>query len=129
MCCGYNPNLSLINKMTYDIGELFDSYISNYDNFFIVGDLNYEITENPVHEFCNSYNFHGLCYKSTCFKNPEKPSCIKYFLTNSSIYFNVNLENQIHAVNQSNNYNNNKKNNNDGNDNNNKNMHREFRAF
>ena len=36
LCCGYNPNKSLINKFIYDIGKVLDSYIDNYDNFFIV---------------------------------------------------------------------------------------------
>ena len=36
LCCGYNPNKSLINEFIYDIGKVFDSYIDNYDNFFIV---------------------------------------------------------------------------------------------
>ena len=26
---------------------------------------------------------HSLCQKSACYKNPEKPSCIDIFLTNS----------------------------------------------
>ena len=68
MCCGYNPNKSLINKFTHDIGKVLDSFIGNYDKFLIVGDLNSEF---------------GLCHKSTCYKNPEKPSCIDPFLTNS----------------------------------------------
>ena len=83
MCCGYNPKKSLINKFTYDIGKVLDSFIGNYDNFLIVGDLNSEITESSMHEFCNSYNLHSLCHKSACYKNPEKPSCIDLFLTNS----------------------------------------------
>ena len=36
LCCGYNPNKSLIDKFIYDIGKVLDSYIDNYDNFFIV---------------------------------------------------------------------------------------------
>ena len=83
MCCGYNPNKSLINKFTHDIGKVLDSFIGNYDNFLIVGDLNSEIGESSMHDFCNSYNLHSLCHKSTCYKNPEKPSCIDLFLTNS----------------------------------------------
>ena len=72
MCCGYKPNKSLINKFTYDIGEVLDSIIGNYDNFLIVGDLNSEITESSMQEFCNSYNLHSLCHKSNCYKNPGK---------------------------------------------------------
>ena len=81
MCCGYSPNKSLINKFTYDIGQVLDSFIDNYDNFLIVGDLNSKITESSMHEFCNNYNLHS--YKCTCYKNQEKPSCIDLFLTNS----------------------------------------------
>ena len=82
MCCGYNPNKSLINKFTYDIGKVLDSFIGNYDSFLNDGDLNSEITESSMHEFYNSCNLHSLCHKSTCYKNPEKPSCIDLFLTN-----------------------------------------------
>ena len=46
MCCGYNPNKSLINKFTHDIDEVLNCYIGNDDNFLIVGDLNSEITES-----------------------------------------------------------------------------------
>ena len=56
MYCGYNSNKSLINKFTYDIGKVLGSFIGNYDNFLIVGDLNYEITERSMHQFYNSYN-------------------------------------------------------------------------
>ena len=82
MCSGYNPSKSLINKFTYDIGKVLETYIGNYDNFRFVGDLNSEITESSMHEFCNSYNLNSLCHESTRYKNPEKPSCIDLFLTN-----------------------------------------------
>ena len=51
MCCGYNPNKSLINKFTYDISKVLNSFIGNFDNFLVVGDLNSEITESSIHEF------------------------------------------------------------------------------
>ena len=76
MCCGYNPNnilkkiltKSLINKCTHHIVKVLDFFIVNYDNFLIVGDLNSEITEISMHEFCNSYNLQSLCHKFTCYK-------------------------------------------------------------
>ena len=83
MCCGYNPNKSLINKFTHGIGKVLDSFIGNYDNFLSVGDLNSKSTESSMYEFCNSYNLHSLCHKSTCYENPEKLSYIDLFLTNS----------------------------------------------
>ena len=87
MCCGYNPNKSMINKITHDIGKVLISYIGHYAIFLILGDLNSEITESSMHEFCNSYNLNSLCHKSTSYKNPEKSSWIDLFLTNSSMSF------------------------------------------
>ena len=83
MCCGYNPNKSLINKFTHDIGNVLYSFVGNKDSFLIIGDLNSEITKSSMHEFCNSCNLHSLCHKSTCYKNLEKLSCMDLFLTNS----------------------------------------------
>ena len=60
MCGGYNPNKSLINKFTHDIGKVLDYFTGNYDNFLIVGDVNSKITESSIHEFCNSYNLHSV---------------------------------------------------------------------
>ena len=62
MSCGYNPNKSLINKCSYDVGKVLDSYIGNYGNAYM--------KKSSVREFCNSYNLHSLCHKSTCYKNP-----------------------------------------------------------
>ena len=83
ICYGYNPNKFLINKFTHDISKVLDFFIGNYVNFLIVRDLNSEITESSIHDFCNSYNMHILCHKSICYKNPKKPSCIDLSLTNS----------------------------------------------
>ena len=71
-----------MNKFTNDVGKILHSYIGTYNNFLIGGDLNSEITESSIHEFCSSYNLHSLCQRSTHYKNPEKPSCIDLFLTN-----------------------------------------------
>ena len=49
--------------------------------------MNSEIGESSMYDFCNSYNLHSLCHKSTCYKNPEKPSYIDLFPTNSAKSF------------------------------------------
>ena len=72
MANGYNPNKYLIKKSTQNIGKIIDFYTVNYDNFLIVGDLNSESTESSMHEFCNIYDLHSLCHKSTCCKKSGK---------------------------------------------------------
>ena len=37
--------------------------------------------------FCSSYNLKSVINKPTCFKNPDKPSCIDLILTNCSRSF------------------------------------------
>ena len=53
-----------------------------YDNFLIVGDFNSEMTESAMEKFCGTYHLHNLIKDPTCFKNPDKPSCIDLLLTN-----------------------------------------------
>ena len=40
------------------------------------------IEETTMKSFCESYNLTSLIKQPTCFKNPEKPSCIDLTLTN-----------------------------------------------
>ena len=64
MNCGYNPNRSLINKFTFDISKALDFHISNnYDNFLIIEDLNSQIIERLMNEFCSSYSLQRVCCK------------------------------------------------------------------
>ena len=51
------------------------------DNFPIVGDFNSEMTECAMKNFCRAYHLLNLIKDPTCFKNPDKPSCIDLLLT------------------------------------------------
>ena len=66
--------------MIYIINNL---YSSSYESIILVGDFNSEINDNCMNDFCESYNLSSLIRESTCYKNPENPSCIDLFLTNS----------------------------------------------
>ena len=55
---------------------------ANYDNILLLGDFNAEINEISMTEFAELYNLKCLVKGSTCFKNPDNPSCIDLFLTN-----------------------------------------------
>ena len=64
------------------VGRSLDSYMSSYDNFLVIGDLNSEISEMAMSEFCETYNLQNLVKHPTCYKNPSKPTCIDLILTN-----------------------------------------------
>ena len=59
-----------------------ENYISHYDSILFLGDLNSQLSENSVNDFCNVYNLSNLVKEPTCFKNPDNPSSIDLFLTN-----------------------------------------------
>ena len=55
--------------------------MSNYDNFMVIGDLNSELSEMAMSEFCETYDLQNLVKDPTCYKNPSKPTCIDLILT------------------------------------------------
>ena len=82
MCCSYNPTKSNISSHLSIVGRSLDSYMSSYDNFLVIGDLNSEISEMAISEFCETYILQNLVKDPTYYKNPSKPTCIDLILTN-----------------------------------------------
>ena len=91
LCCSYNPHKTLIEKHMNELGKALAIYLHKYDHILLIGDFNSEISERPMHDFCNVYNLESLSNTSTCFKNPENPSCIDILLTKSKTNFDETL--------------------------------------
>ena len=83
VCCSYNPHKDNISNHLQLIRKKLDLYSSNYERIILVGDFSSEINDKCMNDFCESYNLSSLIRESTCYKNPENPSCIDLFLTNS----------------------------------------------
>ena len=64
------------------VGPVLDQQMSKLHNFLILGDLNSEIKEPSMKDFCDTYNLKNLIKDPTCFKNPVNPSSIDVILTN-----------------------------------------------
>ena len=82
MCCSYNPANSNISPQLSIVERSLDSCISSYDNFLVIGDLNSEISEMAMSEFCETYNLQNLLKDPTCYKNHSRLTCIDIILTN-----------------------------------------------
>ena len=52
------------------ISKDIDSHLSEYDNSLLLGDFNYEPTEEAMKSFCQICNFKNLLDKPACYKNP-----------------------------------------------------------
>ena len=48
----------------------------------IIGDFNVEANNSAASVFSDTYNLKSLIKEPTCYKNPNKPSCIDLTLTN-----------------------------------------------
>ena len=59
-----------------------DLHSSKYEKILIFGDFNVEIEEVNIKSFCENYNLESLIKQPTCYKNPNKPTCIDLILTN-----------------------------------------------
>ena len=55
LVCANNPNQNLISNHLKEIGKNMDNYSSKYDNFILLGDLNSELIESAVRDFCQIY--------------------------------------------------------------------------
>ena len=82
LCCCYNPNKNLIEKFLNQINIHLSLLLSSYENIIFMGDFNSAVTDVALQNFCESFNFSSLIKVPTCFKNPDKPTCIDLILTN-----------------------------------------------
>ena len=71
-----------------EIQVALDVLSSKYENIIIIGDFNLEPKESAMIDFCQAYNMENLINNFTCYKNPNKPTCIDLMLTNKPRFFN-----------------------------------------
>ena len=79
---GYNPHKEKAPDFLKHVGKEIDFLLPKYENLLLLGDFNVTMTEKPLEDFCELYNFTNLINEPTCFKNPRNPSSIDVMLTN-----------------------------------------------
>ena len=89
--CFYIPHKTYISDFLNEISKVLDLTTANYEHLFIMGDLNSEVKEKYLTEFCQLYNLKNLINMPTCFKIPSNPSCIDVMLTNHPRSFQNSL--------------------------------------
>ena len=87
ICCSYNPHLNNINEHLEKLQISLDAIDIDYNNILVLGDLNCEIEKQPLVDFCEGLNLKAMINLPTCFKNPERPTCIDHMLTNKPNHF------------------------------------------
>ena len=80
--CSCNPNKNNTKNHLETITKALDAFSTKYKNIRLLGDFNVCVDDETMINFCNSYSLNTLIKQSTCFKDPENPSCIDLILTN-----------------------------------------------
>ena len=61
-----------------------DLFTTKYERLLFLGDFNAGMEDSSIKIFCSNFNLTSMIYKPTCYKNPDKPTCIDLILTNCS---------------------------------------------
>ena len=77
----YNPHKGNTKQHVSNINKGLNELNSKYDNILIICDLNSEMSELSLDEFCQTYSLESIVSKPICFKNPKNPSSIDPVLT------------------------------------------------
>ena len=80
--CSCKPHKSEIKKHLTALRNSLDLHSSKYEKILILGDFNVEIEKEDIKSFCENYNLKSLIKQPTCYKSPNKPTCIDLILTN-----------------------------------------------
>ena len=76
------PHRTIIDSHMDSLSKNLALYSSTYENYIVLGDFNVEVDNNAISSFCDAFDLVNLIREPTCYKNPEKPSCIDLILTN-----------------------------------------------
>ena len=74
--CSYNPNKTMIYNHLDALSTYLDLNSTTYEKILILGDFNVGKEEQHMKAFCDNYNLTSLIKQSTCYKNPNNPTCI-----------------------------------------------------
>ena len=77
----YNPKKTSLSNYIAELSKSLDLLTTKYERLLFLGDLNVGMEDSSIKIFCRNYNLTSMINKPTCYKNPDKPTCIDLILT------------------------------------------------
>ena len=83
----YKPPCFKNDDFSYTISNCLDHIITKYDNYLVIGDLNFDMNKesksSTLQDIIDIYNLENVVKDSTCFTKNHAPSLIDVILTNN----------------------------------------------
>ena len=78
----YNPKKTSLSNHIAELSKSLDLFTTKYERLLFLGDFNAGMEDSSIKIFCSNFNLTSMINKPTCYKNPDKPTCIDLILTN-----------------------------------------------
>lgn len=95
LCCTCNAHKSLSSYHLQEIAKELELYSNNFDNVFIMGDYNSEVSDAAMKSFCHFCKLRSFVVNPASSNNSENQSCIDLFLTNVN---NLSIQKSLKLV-------------------------------
>ena len=82
LSCSYNPKKTYLSNHIAELSKSLDLFTTKYERLLFLGDFNAGMEDSSIKIFCSNFNLTSMINKPTCYKNPDKPTCIDLILTN-----------------------------------------------
>ena len=82
LSCSYNSKKTFLSNHIAELSKSLDLFTTKYERLLSLGDFNAGMEDSSIKIFCSNFNLTSMINKPTCYKNPDKPTCIDLILTN-----------------------------------------------
>ena len=82
LSCSYNPKKTFLSNHIAELSKRLDLFTTKYERLLFLGDFNAGMEGSSIKIFCSNFNLTSMINKPTCYKNPDKATCIDLILTN-----------------------------------------------
>ena len=82
LSCSYNPKRTSLSSHVAELSKSLDLFATKYECLLFLDDFNAGMEDSSIKIFCSNFNLTSMINMPTCYKNPDKPTCIDLILTN-----------------------------------------------
>ena len=80
LSCSYNPTKTSLSNHIAELSKSLNLFTTKYERLLFLGDFNAGMEDSSIKIFRSNFNLISMINKPTCYKNPDKLTCIDLIL-------------------------------------------------